>query len=163
MLPAQTKSKMIADLMDYKKAYLDTHSVELDESATRLLVNHFLTDVLDYRMEDEINTEYMIRGIYADYVVEVEGKRQFVVVVKALPHELSLNDLKQAITFAATEGINQIVLTNARQVELYRIIAGKPVDCIKEFSLDLGDLEQFDENVENLQFLHRGSVFKTGF
>jgi hypothetical protein len=161
MLSPHKKTKMIEDLKNYKKAYLDTQYVDLDESATRVMVNHLLTDVLGYKMIEEIKTEYMIRGTYADYVIQIKGKRLFLIEVKALPLELSVKHLREAINYAAQEGIGWVVLTNARKLELYRIIFDKPTDCVRFFSLDLADVEQFKENIERLQYLHRDCIIKT--
>ncbi len=125
------------------------------------MVNHFLTEVLGYKLIEEIKTEYMIRGTYADYVIQIKGKRHFLIEVKALPLELSEKHLRQAINYAANEGIDWVILTNARQFDLYRIIFDKPIDCAKVFSLDLADPSQIKENNEYLEYLHRDCIVKT--
>jgi len=160
MLATAKKTKMIANLKTYKKTYLDKQYGELDESATRLMINSFLTEVLGYKMIEDIKTEYMIRGTYADYVVQIKGIRHFLVEVKALSLELSEKHLRQAINYGANEGIEWAVLTNARKIELYRILFEKPIDCIKVFSLDLTDPDHIKENIEYLQYLHKDCIVK---
>jgi hypothetical protein len=61
------------------------------------MVNHILTDLLGYKSLEEIKTEYMIKGTYADYVVQIEEARHFLVEVKALSLALSNKHLRQAI------------------------------------------------------------------
>jgi predicted type IV restriction endonuclease len=160
MLNPAKKSKMIASLKNYKKTYLDKQYGELDESATRLMINHFLTEILGFKMIEEIKTEFMIRGTYADYVVQINGIRYFLVEVKALSIELSEKHLRQAINYGANEGIEWIVLTNARKLELYKILFEKPIEGRKVFSIDLQDSTHIKEDVELLQYLHKESVMK---
>lgn len=160
MLSPTKKSKLISALKQYKKEYLDKGYGELDESATRLMINHFLTEVLGYKMIEEIKTEYMIRDTYADYVVQLNGKRPFLVEVKGFSLELSEKHLRQAINYGANEGIDWAILTNGRKIDLYKIIFDRPIDSKKIFSIDLTDQTVIKENAEQLQYLHRESVLK---
>ncbi len=36
------------------------------------MINSFLTDILNYLSIEEVKTEYMIKGTYADYVVQLK-------------------------------------------------------------------------------------------
>ncbi|MBL0337319.1 MAG: hypothetical protein IPP73_18925 [Chitinophagaceae bacterium] len=83
MLTSSKKQKLISSLKDYRKKFLDGRIKELDESGTRLMINSFLTDVLGYKPIEEIRTEYMIKGTYADYVLQINKHRHFLVEVKA--------------------------------------------------------------------------------
>jgi hypothetical protein len=160
MLSTSKKAKLASALKNFKKVYLDKGYGELDESATRLMINHFLSDVLGYKMIEEIKTEYMIRGTYADYVVQINGVRYFLIEVKAFSLELSEKHLRQAINYGANEGIEWAVLTNARKIDFYKIIFDKPIDSKKVFSIDLTDLSAFKDNVELLQYLHKDCIIK---
>ena len=160
MLSTAKKTKLASALKHYKKTYLDKGFGDLDESATRLMINHFLTEILGYKMIEEIKTEYMIRGTYADYVVQLNGVKHFLIEVKAFSLELSEKHLRQAVNYGANEGIEWAILTNARQIELYRILFDKPIDSKKVFSLDLTDQNAFKENIELLQYLHKDCIIK---
>ncbi|OFY63449.1 MAG: hypothetical protein A2Y71_02410 [Bacteroidetes bacterium RBG_13_42_15] len=160
MLSSAKKAKLISALKHYRKVYLDKGYGDLDESATRLMINHFLTEILCYKVIEEIKTEYMIRGTYADYVVQIKGKRLFLVEVKAFSLELSEKHLRQTRNYASDEGIDWAILTNGRVMNLYRIIFDKPVESIKVFSIDLSDQSSLKENVEQLQYLHRDCIIK---
>lgn len=69
MLNKSKKQKLITSLISYERKFLNNKITELDESGTRLMINDFLSNVLGYAPIDEIKTEYMIRGTYADYVI----------------------------------------------------------------------------------------------
>ena len=133
---------------------------ELDESATRLMINSLLTTVLGYTELEEIKTEYRIRSEYADYIVQLNRKKQFVVEVKAIQLDLSEKHLRQSVSYAANEGIDWIILTNGKTVELYRVIFGKPISTKKIFSFDLTDEKKLKTSAEFLYYLTKKSVLK---
>lgn len=61
-------------LKEYKRKYLKKEFSALDESATRIMTNSFLTEVLGYQELLEIKTEYRVRTEYADYVIQLKEK-----------------------------------------------------------------------------------------
>jgi len=162
MLTPSKFSKFSAALKSYKKKYLDKNLTELDESGTRLMINFFLHDVLGYQPIEEIKTEYMIKGTYADYVIQVNSIRYFLVEVKALSFQLSDKHLRQTINYGANEGIEWAVLTNGKNFDFYRILFNQPIEARKMFSFDLSDTNQFKEAAQQLKYLHRDSVVKGG-
>jgi hypothetical protein len=153
---------MLNALKAYKKKFLDLKLEELDESGTRLMINHFLSDVLGYLHIEEIKTEYMIKGTYADYVIQVKGVRHFLVEVKALSYQLSDKHLRQTINYGANEGIEWALLTNGRNFEFYKIIFDKPIDSKKIFSVDLSDMTSLKNSVDQLQYLHKEALLHKG-
>ncbi len=162
MLSTSKKAKLLDALKKYSKKYLHGNLTELDESGTRLMINSFLTDVLGFTPIEEVKTEYMIRGTYADYVIQTKGTQNFLVEVKALSLNLSDKHLRQAINYGANEGIEWALLTNGRNFELYKILFNKPIESRLIFSIDFSDLAQLKSGIEVLQFLHRDSVTNKG-
>jgi hypothetical protein len=157
MLPDSKKTQLLNDLKNYKKKY--EKYTGLDESGTRIMINEFLTDILGFKSLDEVKTEYMIKGTYADYVVQVDGKRHFLVEVKAMEIELSDKHLRQAVNYAANEGIEWALLTNGKHFELYKIIFGQPIDSKLVFQINM---EDFKAGAESIQYLVKSSVLKGG-
>jgi Type I restriction enzyme R protein N terminus (HSDR_N) len=151
MLSTSKKTKLLNAVKIYNKKYLHGKMTELDESGTRLMINAFLTDVLEFIPIEEVKTEYMIRGTYADYVIQTKGVRQFLVEVKALSFALSDKHLRQAINYGANEGIEWALLTNGKCFEFYKIL-----------SLDLSDTSQLKNCVEVLQYIHKDSIANKG-
>ena len=162
MLSTQKLIKLTQSIKEYKKKFLDKPLGELDESGTRLLINHFLTEMLGYETLSEVKTEYMIKGTYADYVIQVGGKRHFLVEVKALSLNLSSNHLRQSINYGANEGIDFVLLTNGKVFELYRVLFEKPISHELIFSLNLSELSNIKGIAEQLQYLHKDAVIKKG-
>ncbi|MBI5856795.1 MAG: type I restriction enzyme HsdR N-terminal domain-containing protein [Sphingobacteriales bacterium] len=162
MLTSSKKAKLLNALKSYAKKYLQGNVTELDESGTRLMINTFLTDVLGYVPITEVKTEYMIRGTYADYVIQLKDVRQFLVEVKALSFALSDKHLRQAINYGANEGIEWALLTNGKCFEFYKILFNKPIESRKVFSLDLSDQSQLKPCIEVIQYIHKDSVSNKG-
>lgn len=162
MLTTSKKTKLLHAVKGYNKKYLHGKMTELDESGTRLMINSFLTDVLGFIPIEEVKTEYMIRGTYADYVIQTKAVRQFLVEVKALSFALSDKHLRQAINYGANEGIEWALLTNGKCFEFYKILFNKPIESRKVFSLDLSDTTQLKHCVEVLQYIHKDSIANKG-
>lgn len=153
-------TQFTSKLKDYKKRYLQKRYAGLDESATRLMVNSLLTEVLGYTELEEIKTEYQIRGEYADYVIQLARKKHFVVEVKAVQLDLSDKHLRQSTTYAANEGIDWIILTNGWQIEVYKMIFAKPINTKKVFSFNLNDTNDFKKACNLLVLLSKRSILK---
>jgi len=162
MITKGKQLKMQNSVKSYCKKFLSNKITDLDESGTRLMINSFLTDVLGFAPIDEVKTEYMIRGTYADYVIQTKGIRHFLVEVKALSLALSEKHLRQAINYGANEGIEWALLTNGRCFDFYKILFNKPIESRRVFSIDLSDPTHLKSCVEVVQFLHRDSITNKG-
>lgn len=145
-------------IKDYKRKYLKKEFASLDESATRIMTNNFLTEILGYQELEEIKTEYRIRSEYADYVIQLKRKKHFVVEVKSIGLDLSEKHLRQSLSYAANEGIDWILLLNGREVQLYRVNFGKPVTTTLIYKLDLLDKDDFKKCPELLWYLSKKAV-----
>lgn len=162
MLTETKRVKLLENLKAYHKRFLSGAFTELDESGTRIMINHFLTDVLGFAALEEVRTEYMIKGTYADYMIQLNGKRHFLVEVKAYSLTLNESHLRQAVNYGANEGVEWALLTNGKQFDFYRILFEKPIQNKKIFSIDLSDAGNIKRAVEEIQFLAKDSVVKGG-
>jgi hypothetical protein len=162
MLTKSKQQQLLTSLKEYHRQYLKKANPDLDESATRIMINSFLTEVLGFTPIEEVKTEYMIRGTYVDYVVQLKGVRHYLVEVKAFPLTLSEKHLRQAINYGANEGIEWALLTNGKQFDFYKILFNKPIEERKVFSIDLSDPSKLKESIEVIQYLHKLSVSNKG-
>jgi len=161
-LTTSKKRKLLSALKKYKNKYLGGKYKECDESATRLMLNDFLENVLGFVSLDEIKTEYMIRGTYADYIVQIKGKGYFIIEVKAMCLDLSDKHLRQAINYAANEGIEWVLLTNGMKFRFYKVLFNKPIESKLVFAFDLSDEQNFKKAIEYLQFITKKLILKNG-
>jgi Type I restriction enzyme R protein N terminus (HSDR_N) len=152
---------MLQALKEYKKRYLTKNLVDLDESGTRLMINTFLVSILGYLELEEIKTEFMIKGTYADYIVQTGGKRHFLVEVKAFSLDLSDKHLRQAINYGANEGIEWAILTNGRQFQFYKILFEKPICEKLVFEIDFqSDSYDVKGALDQLIYFHKDAIVK---
>ncbi len=155
------REQLEKNLREYRKKWLGkSRGKSLNEADTRICVNDLLTNVLGYAMQEEIKTEYAIRGQYADYVIQLKRKKQFVVEVKAMEIDLTAKHLLQASHYAADEGIDWILLTNGMSLELHRVIFSKPVSDVQIFKFDISDLSQIEKASDALVNLTKRAVEK---
>ena len=161
MATTHQREQLEKNLREYRKKWLGkSRGKSLNEADTRICVNDLLTSVLGYAMQEEIKTEYAIRGQYADYVIQLKRKKQFVVEVKAMEIDLTAKHLLQASHYAADEGIDWILLTNGMSLELHRVIFSKPVSDVQIFKFDLSDLSQIEKASDALVNLTKRAVEK---
>ncbi|MBI3984054.1 type I restriction enzyme HsdR N-terminal domain-containing protein [Candidatus Microgenomates bacterium] len=158
MVTQHQVNQLNGKLKNYKQRYLRKQYQALDESGTRLMVNYFLTEVLGYTELDEIKTEYQIRGEYADYVIQLQRKKHFVVEVKSIEIDLTDKHLRQSLSYAANEGVDWILLFNGRQVQLYKVNFGKPVTTKLIYAVDLMSPDDFKKSASQLVYLTKQSV-----
>jgi len=148
-------------LREYRKKYLTKkQNLEVDESATRIMVNNFLTEAMGYAELDDIKTEYNIRGEYADYVIQLARKKHIVIEVKSIQIDLNDRHLRQSLSYAANEGIDWILLFNGKQIKLYRVLFGKPISFHQVFDYDLMDLTTIKQAASEIAYLSKKSVRK---
>lgn len=160
-MPTQSQIQNLStNIRKYRNRYLKKQWDDLDESATRLMVNSLLTDVLGFTELEDIKTEYRIRGEYADYVIQIARKKHFIVEVKSIQLDLTEKHLRQSVNYAANEGIDWIILTNGKQIELYRVLFGKPISSRKVFDFDISRTEDVKVMPEFLIYLTKKSILK---
>lgn len=161
MISSAKSEKMLLALKEYKKRYLTKNLSDLDESGTRLMINTFLVSILGYQELEEIKTEFMIKGTYADYIVQTGGKRHFLVEVKAFSLDLSDKHLRQAVNYGANEGIDWAILTNGRHFQFYRILFEKPINEKIVFEIDFNaEAYNVKETLALLTYFHKDAIVK---
>jgi hypothetical protein len=152
--------KIKLGLQQYRKRYLKEDFLLLDESATRIMINFLLTQILDFEELVDIKTEYRIKGEYADYIIQLKGIKKFVVEVKSIQIDLNEKHLRQSLAYAANEGIEWIILLNGRQLQLHKVFFEKPLKTQQLFSVNFLDQSSFKEAVNYIYLLSKKSTEK---
>ena len=158
MLTELQRKLFVSELKKFKRKYLKEKYFEMHESDTRLMINSFLVDVLGYAELDEIKTEQAIKGTYADYVIQIDKTRHFIIEVKAIQLKLSEKHIRQALHYASDEGIDWVLLTNGREWLLFRVLFEKPIRSQLVFSIDLSDAIDFKKAPKFFEYLTRKCV-----
>jgi len=127
-------------------------SKDVNESDTVVILNDLLAEVFGYEKYSEITSEFAIRSTYCDLAITLDGKLAVLVEAKAIGIELKDAHVKQAIDYAANQGVDWVVLSNGICWRIYKVIFGKPIDQELVCEFDFTTLDSKDET--HLQFLY---------
>ena len=110
---------------------------DVNESDTVVIVTDILQYIFGYDKYSEITSEHMIRNTFCDLAVKLNGKLAFLLEVKAIGLDLKDNHVKQAVDYAANQGVEWVGLTNGSIWRIYKVVFAKPIEheCIVEFDL----------------------------
>ena len=151
-----TRIKAFQGIIEAQKAR------DVSEADTVTVVKDNLNDVFGYDKYLEITGEYAIRGTYCDLAVKLDGRIAFLIEVKAVGIELNDRHTKQAIDYAANQGVEWVILTNGAEWVLYHVIFKKPIDKqeIARFNL-LAVNHRSEQDLEKLFLLSREGFLKS--
>lgn len=114
---------------------------DVSEADTVTLIKDLLSEVMGYDKYAELTSEHAIRGTYCDLAIRVEEKLVQLVEVKSAGTTLDDRHVKQAIDYAANQGVEWVILTNASVWRLYQVSFTKPIDKRLLLELDLTTLD----------------------
>lgn len=110
---------------------------DANEADTANIVHKFFQDVLCWDFLD-ITSEFKIKSTYCDLAIKFEGDILLLIEVKAVGLNLKDEHARQAINYAANEGVKFVLLTNSETYRLYRVdLKDKIVETqVFEFNLE---------------------------
>jgi hypothetical protein len=162
-IPAKVAERLASGLKRFAPVLSAARSRDVNESDTSMIVTDMLADVFGYDKYTEITRELAIRGTYCDLATRIDGKFQMLIEVKAIGLELKDAHAKQAVDYAANQGVEWVALTNGQLWRVFRVIFAKPIDT--ELVLDIDLLSLNPKSVDDLESLHlltRESMLKSG-
>jgi len=158
-LPKKTIERLTAGLKRFQPILLAARSRDVNESDTVVIVADVLGEVFGYDKYAEITCEHMIRGTFCDLAVKLDGSLAFLIEVKAIGLELKEQHVKQAVDYAANQGVEWVVLTNGVFWKVYKLSFTKPI--ANELVVDLDVLSLNPRNAEHVELL--GLLAKEGW
>ena len=162
-IPAKVAERLAGGLKRFAPILAAAKSRDVNESDTSMIVTDMLADIYGYDKYSEVTRELSIRGTYCDLATRIDGKFQMLIEVKAIGLELKDTHAKQAVDYAANQGVEWVALTNGHLWRVFRVIFAKPVDA--ELVLDIDLLELNPKNpadLERLYLITRESMLKSG-
>jgi len=149
-IPKRVCDRITGCLKPYQTVLAQQRDRDVSEADTVTIIKDLLSDLFGYDKYAELTSEHSIRGTYCDLAVKLDAKLAFLIEVKAIGVELKDGHVKQAIDYAANQGVDWVALTNGIEWRLYRVLFQKPIDKqeIATFNLlqmsarNKGDLEK---------------------
>jgi predicted type IV restriction endonuclease len=134
-IPKKVVERLSAGLKKFQPILSTAKARDDGEADTVMIVTDMLAGVFGYDKYSEVTAEYAIRGTYCDLATKLEGTLQALIEVKAIGLELKDSHVKQAVDYAANQGVDWVVLTNGIHWRVYNVIFGKPID--QELVIDI--------------------------
>jgi predicted type IV restriction endonuclease len=121
----------------YSKPLTALMARDANEGDTRLLVTDFLCEGLGYDKYEDLTTEYLVKGEFADYGVRIDKQLVAFIEVKRCSQKLGLRHLRQVQMYAVNEGVEWMILTNGQVWQVYHMTGGLPVVVDLALEVDL--------------------------
>lgn len=128
---------------------------DLNEADTVTIITDMLEKVFGFDKIEDIRKEFRIQGNYkCDIAVMLKKKVAYLIEVKSIGSTLSNKHIKQAVTYASREGIDNVVLTNGILWQVYRVTLQDKVQNELMFEIDFLNLNlKSKEDLERLFLL----------
>jgi predicted type IV restriction endonuclease len=154
--------RLAAGIKRLQPVVADAKTRDVGEADTAIIVTEILADVLGYDKFKEITSELAIKGTYCDLAIKLDGKVILIIEVKAIGFELKDAHAKQAVDYAANQGIEWVVLTNAVQWRIYAVTFGQPIghDLVEELDF-LGLNPKTEADLESLYLFTKEALTKS--
>jgi hypothetical protein len=162
-IPMKVSERLSSGLKRFAPIIAAAKARDVNESDTSMIVTDMLAEIYGYDKYSEVTRELAIRGTYCDLATRIDGKFQMLIEVKAIGLELRDAHAKQAIDYAANQGVEWVALTNGQMWKVFRVIFAKPIDAELVLDIDLLSLSpKSSGDLECLFLLTRESMLKSG-
>lgn len=162
-IPSRIADRLASGLKRFQPILASAKSRDVNESDTSMIVTDILAELFGYDKYHEVTRELCIRGTFCDLATRLEGKFQMIIEVKAIGLDLKDAHVKQAVDYAANQGIEWVALTNGNLWKVFRVIFAKPIDAELVLDIDLLSLNPKRAiDLESVYLLTRESMLKSG-
>jgi hypothetical protein len=160
-IPNKVRERIVAGLRRLVPVVQQQKARDVSEADTVTVVKDLLADVFGYDKYAELTSEHAVRGTYCDLAVRTSDKIAKLIEVKSAGTNLDDRHVKQAIDYAANQGVEWVILTNASVWRLYQVVFAKPIDkrLLMEVDLTTIDLKK-DEQLEPLYLISKEGFAK---
>jgi hypothetical protein len=161
-MPSKVRERLAAGLKRLVPIIAQQRTRDVSEADTVTLVKDLLAEVFGYDKYTELTSEHAIRGTYCDLAVKLSDKLVELIEVKAVGTALDDRHVKQVIDYAANQGVEWVVLTNAASWRLYQVLFAKPIDKRLLLEIDLTTLDAKKEDQLECAYLFTKEGFGKG-
>lgn len=152
-VPKRVTERLIAGIKRFQPVLSAAKARDVGEADTVTIIKDMLADVFGYDKYTEVTSEFSIRGTLCDLATKIDGVLQTLIEVKAIGTELKQQHVKQAVDYAANQGVDWVLLTNGICWQVYHITFGKPIDQELVVDIDFCALDSRSEGDHELLFL----------
>jgi len=151
-IPSKVATRLVAGIKRYQSILAGAKSRDLGEADTVRIITDMLADVFGYDKFVEITSEFAIRGTYCDLAIKLDAVIQSLIEVKAIGLDLKDSYVKQAVDYAANQGVDWVVLTTGIVWRIYKVTFTKPID--QELVVEFNFCDLNPKRTEDIELLY---------
>jgi len=160
-IPKKIEKRLKEGLKHFQPIVEANRNKDVNESDTVVMIIDILSNVFGFDKYNDITTEHAIRGAFCDIALKVNGKIQLLIEAKAIGIELKENHIRQVVDYAANEGVEWVVLTNAISWKIFKVMFSKPIQNILVGEVNIFDLKsKNNEDIQKLYILTKEAISK---
>lgn len=157
--PKKFTDRVSARLKHFQNVAATQRSRDVSEADTVTVVKDILADVFGYDKYAELTSEHQIKGTFCDLAIRLDGKIRYLIEVKSAGLDLKDSHVTQAINYGANQGVEWVILTNAVDWRVYKVIFGQPVSHEEVTSFVLTNLSASrEDDLESLFIIARDGI-----
>jgi hypothetical protein len=152
-VPKKVTERLISGLKRYQPILAAAKARDVGETDTVTIIKDMLADIFGYDKYSELTSEYAIRGTFCDLAVKLDGKLSTLIEVKAIGIDLKEQHVKQAVDYAANQGVDWVLLTNGNRWCVYHVLFTRPIQTELVVDIDFSVLSARSEADIELLYL----------
>jgi hypothetical protein len=145
-VPKKVVERLSANIRRYQPVLAAAKTRDVGESDTVTIVKDMLADVFGYDKYVEVTSEFAIRGTYCDLAIKLDGQLATLIEVKAIGLELKDAHVKQAVDYAANQGVDWVLLTNGTCWRVYHVLFTRPIEHELVLEIQFAELNYRSES-----------------
>lgn len=151
-IPKRVADRLVAGIKRYQPILAAARNRDVGETDTVTIVKDMLADVFGYDKYTELTSEHLIRGTFCDLAIKLDSKLSTLIEVKSIGTDLKDSHVKQAIDYAANQGVDWVLLTTGMRWCVYHVVFTKPIQ--HELTVDLDFAALNPRNSADLDLLY---------
>lgn len=150
-IPKKVAERLVAGIKRFQPILAAAKARDVGETDTVTIVKDMLADIFGYDKYSELTSEFAIRGTYCDLAIKLDAKLSTLIEVKAIGIELKEAHVKQAVDYAANQGVDWVLLTNGIRWCVYHVFFTRPINQELVVDIDFSTLNtKSDSDLETI-------------
>jgi hypothetical protein len=157
-IPSKISARINAGIKRFQPILAAAKARDINESDTVVIVTDMLQDVFGYDKYTEITSEHSVKSTFVDLAIKLDGTLVLLLELKAIGMDLKDAYVKQAVDYAANQGVDWVVLSSGVLWRVYRVQFTKPIDHELVYEFNFLELNpKNDDHIELLWMLSKES------
>ena len=152
-IPKKVAERLTTGIKIFQPILTSAKARDVGETDTVTIVKDMLAAVFGYDKYSELTSEYAIRGTYCDLAIKLDSKLCTLVEVKAIGIDLKESHVKQAVDYAANQGVDWVLLTNGVRWCVYHVFFTRPIQSELVVDIDFSTLSPKSDAHQEMLFL----------